>query len=323
MNTKKASFITSYTKSTKLTEDRLKVFIGSEAFGEISKLAEYALFRGHPKRLRPFLMFLASGAVGSASKRDLVTVMAGIELLHTASLVHDDIIDKSDIRRGVKTVVKKYGIPNAVITGDFLLAQASMLLSRVSSGTTTQRALKNLIVRLSNGQIKDSVFENSSPTFGDYIDCSYEKTGCLFEYACFLGGAVSGGSRRDMQNLSLYGKYLGVAFQIQNDLNHIFSNKTSNYDDILNAKKTYITIKALEKSKPETLAFLKQFDGREKVSSQTIEEYKKFLIRIDVVGSAKKDIEKYSTLALSAIKHLKESDSKKHLNSLPSILFSL
>lgn len=176
--------------------------------------AALSVFKAGGKRLRPLLVLL-SGAPAK-NQEDLCLAAASVELLHIGSLIHDDIVDEAPLRRGKKTIHNMFNRLVAVSTGDNLFAIAFMSIA----GCNNQRALELLSKAadcMSNGQLKELRFkEQKKINISDYIDMVYNKTAALFESSCGIGSLISG--YENTGHLMKYGKNLGMAFQLADDL---------------------------------------------------------------------------------------------------------
>lgn len=172
------------------------------------------------KMLRPMLVLLCgkSGADYEENKETLLEAAAAIELTHSSSLIHDDIVDDAPLRRGSPTVQHAYGKDVAVYAGDYLLCSAfKHLMSKghVEIGV----ALADCVTQMCDGELiqKSCRFDPETPE-DKYILGISGKTAALFETACRLGSKLGGGSRSDMELMSQFGRNLGVLFQLRDDL---------------------------------------------------------------------------------------------------------
>jgi len=178
------------------------------------------LVKAGGKRLRPALVVL-SAKFGKYDSRKIIPVAGAIEILHTATLVHDDIIDRAALRRGKPTVWQKYGSDMAVYTGDFLFTRAVLMLSTCMPAdrlNIVARAIKT-ICEGEVDQYQDKY--NIDSTVVSYLKRISRKTAVLFGAACSLGAYLSKCSVGVSKNLAKFGFYYGMAFQIRDDLNDI------------------------------------------------------------------------------------------------------
>ena len=182
---------------------------------EFCEPLKYALDGG--KRIRPIITLLAAESVGQIDDNVYAGACA-IELLHTESVIHDDIIDNETQRRHKDPFHIKYGYNTSVLTGDFVLG----LILNISSRLDTARVTKDLATAamlMSEGEVLEGKLEESEDvTFEDYIKVMDYKTATAFEMAAKLGAVISGGSEEEISRLAEYGKNIGIAYQIKDDL---------------------------------------------------------------------------------------------------------
>ena len=182
---------------------------------EFCEPLKYALEGG--KRIRPIITLLAAESVGQIDENVYAGACA-IELLHTESVIHDDIIDNETKRRHKDPFHIKYGYNTSVLTGDFVLG----LILNISSRLDTARVTKDLATAamlMSEGEVLEGKLEESEDvTFEDYIKVMDYKTATAFEMAAKLGAVISGGSEEEISRLAEYGKNIGIAYQIKDDL---------------------------------------------------------------------------------------------------------
>lgn len=176
------------------------------------------------KRIRPALV-LASGQFGRIPLEELLPVAAAVEIMHMATLVHDDIIDESNLRRGISTTQAKYGKDVAVFTGDYLFTQAFMMLSGEKEMEYLQR-IAQAVRYVCEGEIDQ--FENRynlEVSMLKYFRRIRRKTAILFQASCFSGAFKAKLSHKQQYILSKYGKYLGMIFQITDDILDVASTE--------------------------------------------------------------------------------------------------
>lgn len=169
------------------------------------------------KRLRPALVIL-SGKFGQYDRKKLFPIAAGIEILHMATLVHDDIIDDADIRRGIPTVQAKWGKDMAVFTGDFLLTRSFSLITQ-NVELENMHKLSNAMKAICEGEIDQYQQRyNLDISINAYLKRIARKTALLFALSCRAGAEEAKCSPRDTWNLWQFGKNIGMAFQIVDDI---------------------------------------------------------------------------------------------------------
>ena len=198
-------------KINDVLDSELELYIESE-FKEPLK---YALDGG--KRIRPIILLLASECVGKIDDNTLAAACA-IEFLHTESVIHDDIIDNETLRRQKDPFYIKYGYNTSVLTGDFVLGLILNIASRINNSRVTKN-LATTAMMMSEGEVIEGRLETSEDvTFDDYLKVIEYKTATAFETASRLGAIISGGTEEEIESLADYGKNIGIAYQVRDDL---------------------------------------------------------------------------------------------------------
>lgn len=208
------------------------------------------LFQGGGKRLRAVMLVLCS-ALNGRNDPHALHAAAAVEILHNFSLIHDDIMDNDDMRRGRKTIHKKWNPNIAILSGDFLAAAAYKALSRCPKDVLphVSSIFADGFIELCEGQALDKEFETQpSVTEKDYMNMIRQKTAVLFSTATRIGSILGGASSKQEKALREFGLHFGLAFQIQDDLLDIISDESTfgkNIgSDLMEKKKTYISILA-------------------------------------------------------------------------------
>ena len=182
---------------------------------EFKEPLKYALDGG--KRIRPIILLLASECIGQIDDNTLAAACA-IEFLHTESVIHDDIIDNETLRRQKDPFHIKYGYNTSVLTGDFVLGLILSIASRINNPRVTKN-LATTAMMMSEGEVIENRLETSEDvTFDDYLKVIEYKTATAFETASRLGAIISGGTEEEIESLADYGKNIGIAYQIRDDL---------------------------------------------------------------------------------------------------------
>jgi len=191
------------------------------AESEFKEPLKYALDGG--KRIRPIILLLASECVGEIDDNTFAAACA-IEFLHTESVIHDDIIDNETLRRQKDPFHIKYGYNISVLTGDFVLGLILNIASRINNPRVTKN-LATTAMMMSEGEVIESRLEASEDvTFDDYLRVIEYKTAIAFETASRLGAIISRGTEEQIESLADYGKNIGIAYQIRDDL-HDWQNE--------------------------------------------------------------------------------------------------
>jgi geranylgeranyl diphosphate synthase type II len=213
--------------------------------------AEYFLGIGG-KRIRPVLCLMANELFGTIHP-DAYHVASAIELFHNFTLIHDDIMDKAPLRRGMETIHKKYGESTALLTGDVMMVKAYEYLNRVNPAFI-QRIIfnfNNAARQVCEGQQLDMDYERlERVNFDDYIKMIELKTSVLLAISLKMGAILGGAGRGNQDHLYEFGRNLGIAFQVQDDYLDAFGDPSrfgkQVGGDIVANKKTFLVIHALE-----------------------------------------------------------------------------
>ena len=224
-------------------------------YGELAKASAHLLTAGG-KRLRPAMLFLAADSVKKGSAFDLMPAALAIELIHSFTLIHDDIMDEDAERRGVPTVHTRWDEPTAILAGDVLYAQAFEFLCRTpatdSARVRATSLLAHTCAEICDGQYRDMAFEKQEEVSEvEYLEMVRKKTGSLYAAAASMGVILAGGKPMQADALYQFGLTTGMAFQIQDDLIDLtVPSSVSGKDrgsDLREGKKTLVAIRAGEK----------------------------------------------------------------------------
>ena len=225
---------------------------------------EYALAAGG-KRLRPTLALVAAECVGKESE-NVVPAALALEVFHNFTLLHDDVMDRAEVRRGQPTVHVKWNDNTAILSGDQMLIEAYKLLQNVPADKLPQvlRLFNEMATGVCEGQQYDMEFEHRSQvSVADYMMMIEKKTSVLLAYAMKIGGYIAGATPAQQEALYQYGLHIGLAFQIQDDILDVYGDpKTFGKaigGDILCNKKTLMLLTALETASPKDKAELQQW----------------------------------------------------------------
>ncbi|MDP5033596.1 MAG: polyprenyl synthetase family protein [Solirubrobacteraceae bacterium] len=244
-------------------EERLQ----SEAVGYGAPLQQFgeATIAAGGKRLRPLLLLLCAGPPQGESQRDaLIRAGAAIELIHSATLVHDDVLDQADLRRGKPTVVSLAGRDAAISTGDLLFARAFSLITENGDPDPVQ-LLSDACSALARGELLQRADSwNSAVTLERYLERCELKTARLFEAACAIAAAIT--DERQLQ-LASFGRRIGVAFQLLDDVLDVSgpAERTGKHrgTDLLDGTVTLPLIIAREKAPAIAALDLRSLSGAE------------------------------------------------------------
>lgn len=305
-----------YTREQKVVERILRKALNDRKPGKLYSPAYYIIESGG-KRLRPLLVLLAAKAVGG-SYSDAYYTGAAVELLHNFTLVHDDIMDNADKRRGRLTLHVKYDNDTAILAGDSLLAVAYENLLKDCNGNSKEilADFTKGLVEVCEGQSLDKEYETkTSITLNEYIRMIQKKTAAMLEMCCSLGARLGNGSPSEVKALSSFGRNIGIAFQIQDDLLDITAEETefgkSIGGDLVEGKKTFLLVKALEKAKGKDKDKLASLVKSKGIRKNQIGKYKELYEKLGVIDDAKKEIKKYTKRALRSLEVLKKREDRE------------
>ncbi len=269
------------------------------------------------KRLRPALTLIACEAIGKDWKPVLPAALA-VETIHTFTLVHDDIMDRDELRRGVKTVHAEYGEPVAILAGDTLFAEAFVILAgcdvEAANVVRASKLLAEVCVKICEGQYLDMSFEDSdSVSEEEYLEMVEKKTATLLAASSTLPAILYGERDEVVKALWDYGINCGIAFQIQDDILDLVGKEKIGKDwgsDIVEGKKTLIMLKAME------LGVEIDIYGRGEASVKEIEEAVKKLEDCGAIEYARKKAVQFAERAKESLKVLPESRARKLMEQL-------
>ena len=271
-------------KKTKQIENNAKIvnkFLYSKLKGNPKKLydaAEHLIVNGG-KRLRPYMVIRSCQIAGGKSSNAMIAASA-VEMVHNFTLVHDDIMDNDEMRHGVPTVHKKFGMPIAILAGDVLFSKAFQIISesKLSSNATTHliSRLAKACVDVCEGQLLDIKMadEKRIPTEKEYITMIGKKTAALFDVSCAMGAICATNKPKDISNLSAFGRNLGIAFQITDDLIGVMGDpkvtKKPVGNDLREGKKSLPILMAIKLAKGKDKKIILKAFGNSKVSKKDL-----------------------------------------------------
>ena len=289
----------------------------------ILQAAAEHLFTAGGKRLRPGIVLLLARSISSeeklSSKHQRLAEIT--ELIHTASLVHDDVVDQAETRRGVKTVHSRFDHRIAVLAGDFLFAQASWHLANLDN-LKVVRLLSRVIMDLAEGEIKQSLNRyDPGQSFSNYLEKSYCKTASLMANSAEAVGVLSGLNEENLKQLHSFGKNLGLAFQVVDDILDFTGDEKQlgkpAASDLASGYLTAPVFYALEENPSLSSLIEREF------SREGDLEYALNIVRdSDAIKKSRKLAEDFATESLEAIEWLPESASKSALKQLPEFVLS-
>lgn len=284
------------------------------------------------KRLRPFMVIKSCEILGGKFEM-VLPVAAAVEMVHNFTLVHDDIMDNDDMRHGVPTVHKYYGLPLAILAGDVLFSKAYQAISvygkkaglsdHVISELTAK--LSQSCIDVSEGQALDIGMASSSkfPPDSQYIGMITKKTAVLFATSCELGAICAADDNSDVANLRNFGWNIGIAFQIVDDLIGVTgdSNVTKKPvgNDIREGKKTLPILLALKKVRREEKDRIMKVFGSKNASANDVKAAVDILVSVGVGDEVRDMARSYASKAQESISAY-DNKAKYALQSLADFI---
>lgn len=274
------------------------------------------LFEGGGKRLRPILTMLSAGAVGGDPKLALPSGVA-MEILHNFTLVHDDIMDKSPIRRGRETIHKRWNESTAILSGDVMLGIAYHLLlvttDKMENFPKILTAFTHGLIEVCEGQATDLDFQHvGAVPMAEYLTMIEKKTARLLEMSAVIGGLIGNATEDQLHHLHQFALHLGLAFQIQDDLLDLTAeqHELGKFigQDIVEGKKTYLIIRATEKARsPEHLHLMQRFYEEKGLGAEHIDTMKSMMSELGVFTDAQLEVNRHLEAAINSINSLPQN----------------
>ncbi|MFH1052536.1 MAG: polyprenyl synthetase family protein [bacterium] len=304
-----------YTEFLGKVTNRIEEFVKAEEPVSLYVPYKYIMTAGG-KRIRAVMTMITSGAVGGKPE-DALDCGVAIEILHNFTLVHDDIMDRSPMRRNKPTIHAKWDEPTAILTGDVMVGHALRLLPDMSQNKNSCEIMREFsqgLIEVCEGQAYDMQFnEKKDVSIEDYILMITKKTARLLETSAVIGGFCGNANENRILSLRNYANSLGLAFQIQDDLLDISAEqvelgKTIGLD-IVEGKKTFLIIKAQEKAvKHSDKNLLKKFMNENGLSKEYIPDIQDLFKRLGVFDDAQLRIMEYFEKADNETYKLPEND---------------
>jgi len=311
---------------------RTKNQIESELSKLSSKLSELSL---HPqieyallskgKRLRPLLVVLSAESVGG-NGNEVMPLALAFELMHTATLVHDDIIDRDEYRRGIPTLHKKWSANDAILTGDALIALSVDLAS--AYGETILKTVAQSALELCDGEHMDITFSLKTVTEESYFKKISKKSASLFRASTYCGALAGGGKFSEVQSLSMYGQNFGIAYQLRDDVLDLTKEGGAGLKDLRSGNITLPLIHTLnrcssdEKRQVES-QLQRLMEGNTADNNQVAEKLLKTIRQTGSLDYCENQIDEHLRQAVDSISTLKDTEYKSYLVEMTRALKAL
>ena len=282
----------------------------------INQMSHYIISSGG-KRIRPLLLLLCARATDYDGDYHYSMAVV-IELIHTATLLHDDVVDQSTTRRGQETANELWGNAPSVLVGDFLYSRAFEIMVEPNS-MEIMKILSKATNQISEGEVLQLLnIKNANVTQKEYYRVIERKTACLFKAACQIAGILSNSNQKVIQAMGKYGMHLGNAFQIIDDTldyesdSNIIGKEVG--DDLSEGKVTLPMIYALEKTTKSDKKILT--DAIQNADASNINQVVEILINVNAFQYSRDIANKESNMALESIDILPSSKYKTALKLL-------
>lgn len=274
------------------------------------------------KRIRPTLAMIASSLFGGKEEEVLPAALA-LEVFHNFTLLHDDVMDRAEVRRGRPTVHVKWNDNTAILSGDQMLIEAYKLLSHVPTDKLPQvlQWFNTMATGICEGQQYDVDFEQKNEvSIAEYMKMIELKTSVLLAYALKIGGYIAGANPAQLESLYQFGLHIGLAFQIQDDILDVYGNPETFGKaiggDICCNKKTFLLLTAFEKADPQSKAELQQWLAISNRNQEKIAAITAIYDHLGVRAAGETAMEEHTTLALAQLDTLPQNEATAQLRSL-------
>ena len=263
------------------------------------------------KRVRPILT-LMSYSLFNKNIEEAVKPAIAIEFFHNFTLIHDDIMDSAEIRRGEKTIHNKWNKNTGILSGDLLMIFAYKMLESISDNNMSLilKKFNSISIKVCEGQQFDMDYESKeSVREADYLEMIKLKTAVLLGFSLELGGIIGGCEYNISNQLYKIGENMGVGFQLKDDYLDVFGNKNFGKKiggDILNNKNTYLIIKLKEKANKVDLEKINLWLKNKNEPNKKISEITKLMIKYKIDKIAEDKIKSYFEDGIKTLKSLKE-----------------
>ncbi len=272
------------------------------------------LQRSRGNRLRPALSLLTAQAIGECSDR-VVDAAIGIEIIHTATLIHDDVIDSADKRRGDEALNLRWGNQASVLMGDFLLARALEILVGLQSMDVMQAAT-HAVAEVVQGEILE-IQSGAEPEASIYFNMIDKKTASLIALSCQVGAILGGGTAEQISGMATFGKKVGIAFQITDDLldftgsEEVMGKPVGT--DVRERKLTLPLLRALAKCDNGDAGKIQAKVQNGVESAEDLQDVLTFVQRYGGIEDAKEEARDYANAGLSELAPLVTSEARQAL----------
>ncbi|MCP4550818.1 MAG: polyprenyl synthetase family protein [Bacteroidetes bacterium] len=311
--------------------DKFNKFLNNQNFNfepnELYQPITYTLALGG-KRIRPVMALLACDIFGGEYAKVIYPAM-GIEIFHNFTLLHDDIMDDAPMRRGKETVCRKWDSNIAILSGDTLYAMAYKYIAQTDSVYLPHilDVFNKTAIEVCEGQQFDMNYETQkNVSIQDYLNMIRLKTAVFLGASLKIGAIIGGASQANIDNIYCFGEYIGMAFQLQDDLLDVFGDESKfgkqTGGDIITNKKTYLYIKSFELATGKTLEQLKKnFIPNHPNNGKKVKKIKAIYVELKIEQLVQEEIKRYYLRSLDFLDKIMLDDKNKvELKSLANRL---
>ncbi len=290
----------------------------------IKEIVNYIIKSGG-KRVRPILVILSSRLCGYKGEKH-IPYAAIIEFIHTATLLHDDVVDNAKTRRGFSTVNTVWGNEPSVLVGDFLYSKSFELMAREGNDTILQ-VISSATTALSEGEILEIVkTADIGTTEEEYLQIIGNKTAVLFAAACEIGAILGGCAQQKRREMSKFGYNLGMAFQLMDDIldytsfDNVLGKRVGT--DLQEGKITLPLIHVLRSADNEEKSYLEKIIGKPRITAKDFARVRKIIEKHGGIDYTLATAENYTKSAIGHLKIFPDSKYKESLLGLTNYMLS-
>ena len=287
----------------------------------IHKMINYHLKSGG-KRIRPLLTLASAKLCGYKEENRDVNLAACVELIHNATLLHDDVIDNSELRRGIKTSNFIWGNQSSILVGDYILSRCFEMMVEDSS-LEILKLLSSTSSKIAQGEVLQLEYKGEIDILEEtYFDIINSKTASLFAAATKVGACITNKTKKEKDALESYGRNLGLAFQIADDALDYYSTKTifgkKIGKDFFEGKVTLPIIFLYQKTNPEEKLYLEKIFKKKNRSKLDFEQTQSLIKKYNSISSCFKYAEHFVNISYNALNIFNPSKEKTILQNLTS-----
>ncbi len=288
------------------------------------------LFEAGGKRIRPVLVLLSAEAVGGRYEDALHAAVAA-ELLHNFTLVHDDIMDRSPLRRGRPTMHVKYNENTAILSGDVMMGLAMRLAAVSAAHAPDPVAVHDVFAKgfidVCEGQAMDMAFmRRANVTVDEYFHMIERKTARLLEMCVSMGAMIGGGTPPQVEALRTFARDIGVAFQLQDDLLDLDGSDEFGKapgGDLVEGKRTWLVLRARDRMRDgfeHCKPLVEQFFAHGGIARQQVPQFRECLVEMGVIEEARRTVQQLTDEAFVHLNLLPDTEARQHLAGLARML---